>query len=298
MDEYHKSVLLEEVIHFLQLRDGKWYLDATLGDGGYSTKILALGGNILGVDTDIEAIKRSSRRIEEMGISNSRYVLKEGNFQDLATLAAGMKFAGVIFDLGVSTLQLMTPERGFSFRLEGPLDMRMSKNLAVTAADLVNGLNKGELVQLFERFGEEPNAKRIAEAIIKARPIHKTQQLAELVKKVSLRQKKIHPATRVFQALRIAVNDELVVLKQGLEQALQILEPGGRVEVVSFHSLEDRIVKDTFSDWRKLGLGREITSKPVIPSEQEVMINPRARSSKLRVFEKAITAHEKITRRY
>ena len=230
------------------------------------------------------------------GYSEQDFVLIRGNFRDLNNLIqtqmdlADQKFAGVLFDLGVSSLQLMDPERGFSFGKSGPLDMRMDPSLQVKALDLINGLNKGELDELFSKLGEEKFSRRLGEAVVRARQvrmIESTTQLAEIVKRViGGRRGRIHPATRVFQALRIAVNDELNALRETLPQALKVTENGGHIILISFHSLEDRIVKDTFKQWQDLGWGHVVTKKPVTPSDEEIRNNIRSRSAKMRAFKK------------
>jgi len=218
--------------------------------------------------------------------------LVKGNFKDLARIARENDFVpvdGVLLDLGVSFYQLKTPERGFSFNLEGPLDMRMDPDLKVNAADLINGLNKGELEELFWKLGEERSARRLAEAIVEDRrlkPISTCQQLVEIILKVKPRRGKIHPATQVFQALRMVVNDELNNLKEALPGALEILKTGGRLAVISFHSGEDRIVKYFFKEKAEEGKLKIITKKPIKPNWEEIKENPRSRSAKLRIGEK------------
>ena len=310
--DYHQSVLLNEVLKILEgvgIR-GKWFLDATLGDGGYALEILQKGGKVIGVDVDPQALERSKHRFEEEKIAPDRYRLLQGNFARINNLiqqtdTEDLKFAGAILDLGVSSLQLEVPERGFSFSKNGPLDMRMDPTLQVAALDLINGLNKGELYELFNKLGEEQLAKALADAVVGARGIRKietTTQLADLVtgvyRRFGLFRPKIparlatrsvagrHPATKVFQALRIAVNDELNALKEGLPQILGKIEKNGVILVTCFHSLEDRIVKTTFIKWQDNGFGQVLTNKPIVPSEEEIIRNPRSRSAKLRVFKK------------
>jgi 16S rRNA (cytosine1402-N4)-methyltransferase len=285
--KFHPPVLVEEVVSFLNLRAGAWILDATVGDGGHALVILNQGGKVLGVDRDPEAMATARQRLAAYG---NRLVLKQGRFSKLRCLAkeAGIaRFSGILFDLGVSSHQLKEPRRGFSFRLEGPLDMRMDPSLAVTAADLINGLGKDELSKLFSKLGEERHSRRLANAIIKRRrlkPVRTTGELAGLIREtVGWRRGQLHPATQVFLALRLAVNDELNELKKGLGQVEGLLKTGGRVVVISFHSLEDRIVKDFFK--KQLGL-ETLTRKPVRPREKEVALNPQARSAKLRAAEK------------
>ncbi len=295
MEGYHKSVLLREAIDALDIRDA-WYLDATLGDGGHSIEIIKRGGRVLGCDVDPQALKRVQKRFKELRISEDKYKLLLGNFRDLKNLieqmnTEGLKFAGAIFDLGVSSLQLMSPERGFSFSKEGPLDMRMDPNLAVRALDLINAGGRRELNELFKKLGDEKYSWAVANAIISAREVGKgtgiqtTKDLAELVeRRLGRKRGEIHPATRVFQALRIAVNDELNALQEGLDQVIDLVEKNCRIVVISFHSLEDRIVKNSFKNWAEKGLGK--ADKPIKPTDEEVRDNPRCRSAKMRIFEK------------
>lgn len=302
---YHRPVLLREVIEPLEVKRGSWYLDCTLGDGGHALEILKLGGNIVGIDVDPQALERAGRRFEKLGIDKSRYKLVRGNFRNLVNLIEKpasiakrgeqtdhriSKFVGAIFDLGVSSLQLEAPQRGFSIIREGPLDMRMDPDLEVRALDLINAGGRRELFELFNRLGEEKNSYAVADALVRARsvrPIKTTKQLTELVEKViGGRTTRIHPATKIFQALRIAVNDELNALEEGLDQVKDLIEGNGRILVISFHSLEDRIVKNTFKKWQSLGLGEILTKKPIRPRKLEIESNPKSRSAKLRVFKK------------
>lgn len=298
MEGYHKSVLLREAVEALNPPVGgrdAWYLDCTLGDGGHSIEIIKRGGKVYGVDVDPQALKRVQQRFDQESIDQSKYRLVLGNFRDLKELFSLAKsdlarVAGAIFDLGVSSLQLETSERGFSFTKEGPLDMRMDPSLQVWALDLINNLSRKELNELFSSLGEEKNSWQLAGALVRARqikPVATTGDLAEVVVRVlgGVRGK-IHPATRVFQALRIAVNDELNALQEGLDQVKDLLEKGGRVVVISFHSLEDRVVKNTFKKWQFEGIGEILTKKPITPSMEEIRENPRSRSAKMRVFRK------------
>lgn len=284
MSDFHKSVLLKEAIAGLRVEKDKKYIDATLGGGGHSFEILRLGGIVLGIDVDKDAIEH----VEKLKPEN--LTLVRGNFRDIDKIARLNNFglptggvAGVIFDLGVSSHQIDNPERGFSFRNEGPLDMRMDKELGVRALDLIKILTKGELNEIFTKFGEEIRSWEISESIIRARnisPIETTTDLAKIVFKVAGQSK------RVFQALRIVVNDELSSIMQALPKAITLLEKNGRLCVISFHSLEDRIVKRKFIEFEQNGLGKIITEKPIVPSAQEIVANKRARSAKLRIFEK------------
>ena len=300
---YHNSVLLREVIESLGVEKEEWYIDCTLGDGGHSLEILKRGGKVYGIDADPESLIRVEKRFRDGGIEKGNYKLVQGNFRDIDILIkpastakrgeqtdkADFKFAGAIFDLGVSSLQLESPERGFSFGKMGPLDMRMDPSLGVRAWDLVNNLERKELYELFYKLGEEKHSKRLADAIVSAReitPFETTTQLAMVLEKaVGGRKEKIHPATRVFQALRMMINDEINALEEGLGKIKEKIKKNGRINIISFHSLEDRIVKHTFRKWAELGLGQIKTKKPIVPSEQEVLKNPRSRSAKLRVFE-------------
>ncbi len=291
MEGYHRSVLLKEAIEALKVVGDRWYLDTTLGDGGHTVEILKRGGKVLGIDVDPQALQRVKIRLKGLGIDENRFKLVQGNFRDIKNLLepaelTGQKFVGAIFDLGVSSLQLQTPERGFSFMYEGSLDMRMDPTLQVKALDLVNVLNKGELYELFTKLGEEKFAKALSAAIISARQIRQiktTKDLAEIAEKSLGRRGKMHPATKAFQALRIAVNDELNVLQEGLDEVKDLVE--GRIVLISFHSLEDRIVKNTFLRWQDQNLGHILTDKPITPSEEELKSNPRSRSAKMRIFE-------------
>lgn len=282
---YHKSVLLGEVIEALDVSRGSWYLDCTLGDGGHSLEILKLGGNVVGLDVDPQALDRTRDRFGKLGIDQARFRLIQGNFREGL---ADLEFAGAIFDLGVSSLQLESSERGFSFAKEGPLDMRMDPKLEVRALDLVKVLSRKELYAIFKNLGEEKYSWDLAAALVSTRqvaPIKTTTQLAEVVERaIGGRKERIHPATKVFQALRIAVNDELNALKEGLSQVKDLVEKNGHIVVISFHSLEDRIVKLSFREWEESGWGKELSKKPIMPSAKEISQNPRSRSAKMRVF--------------
>jgi 16S rRNA (cytosine1402-N4)-methyltransferase len=295
----HVPVMLQEVLESLSPRDGAHYIDGTFGGGGYSKAILeAADCRVLGIDRDPAAIARGQELVKRFG---GRLTLVEGEFSRLNEFAAATD--GVVLDLGVSSFQFDQPERGFSFREDGPLDMRMSLK-GMSAADFVNGAEERELARVIAQYGEEKNARRIARALIKARPVTGTAQLAAIVAQAqgpAALRLAIHPATRTFQALRIHVNDELGELTRGLEAALEILNPLGRLVVVSFHSLEDRIVKQFLAarattaprasrhapeDRTARPVFKLITQKARVPGEQEIASNPRARSAKLRAGEK------------
>lgn len=310
IESQHIPVLLRPAIEFLNCRPGGIYVDATVGAGGYARSILdetAPDGRVLGLDWDSEAIERVRERLGGYG---QRLILEKADFADIRTvlLKHGItQVDGIVADLGVSSYQIGEPRRGFSFMHEGPLDMRMNRDLQITAADLVNTLPEKELADLIFRYGEDRLSRRIARAIVAARAkgrIETTAQLSELIRKAvpgtrdSLR---IHPATRTFQALRIAVNREIDSLRRFLPEALSALEIGGRLCIVAFHSIEDRAVKETFRDWARScrcpreraaceceggPLVRPLTKKVLRPSPDEVERNPRARSARLRAVEK------------
>jgi 16S rRNA (cytosine1402-N4)-methyltransferase len=274
MGQYHEPVLLQTVCEALQVEAGHLYVDATLGGGGHTKSIISLGGKVLGIDQDPDAISACP--------DLDNLVKFTGSFSHLAEIAENFGWknvSGVLFDLGVSSHQLDTPERGFSFQSEGPLDMRMSPSLGVTAADLANSLSRKQLIQMLQNFGEERNARHVADRIISARPLLTTKDLAHTLPDPKTRR-------RVFQAFRIAVNDEMGELSIALPQALSILASGGRIVVISFHSLEDRIVKNQFQEWESKGMGEELGTKPVTPSPEEMADNSRSKSSKLRIFKK------------
>lgn len=291
---FHKPVLLKEVINYLEVIPGQKYLDATLGGGGHAGEILKQGGKLLGLDCDPEAIE-AARRYLSSACPDTSWQLARGNFAHLKKIACQYGFtpvAGVLFDLGVSSYQLETPARGFSFNSEGPLDMRLDPSLKVTAADLVNGLSKNELSELFAELGQEHFSRSIAEAIFRARriaPIRTTRELARIIVNVGSKRgrfDRLNPATRCFQALRMVVNDERNNLLTALSQASELLKVKGRLVVISFHSGEDRIVKNFFRSAQKEGIMQILTKKPVRPTLEEVSINRRSRSAKLRAAEK------------
>jgi 16S rRNA (cytosine1402-N4)-methyltransferase len=308
----HRPVLFEAVLDALQPRPGGRYLDGTLGGGGHAMAVLTRtepDGRLLGLDRDPAALARAWTVLAPFG---PRAILAHGSFADLAALAdaAGFgHFDGILLDLGVSSDQLEDPARGFAIRAEGPLDMRLDPGAPLTAAELVNNLAAADLSEILYRFGEERQSRRIARAIVAARPIHTTSQLAEAVTRVTGAPRGgIHPATRTFQALRIAVNDELGALAAALPQAIDRLAPGGRLAVLSFHSLEDRIVKHVFRDAAAAcvcppglpecrcdheALVRLITRRPVMADADELAANPRARSAKLRVAERLTTTNHR-----
>ena len=291
----HEPVLYEEVMTALAPRPGGRYIDATVGSGGHARGLLersSPSGRLLGLDIDTRALDLAQGTLDDYG---ARVALVHASFVNLCETAREHGFYpadGVLMDLGLSTTQLSAPERGFSFQLEGPLDMRFDLSADTTAADLVNTLPEAELADLLYEYGEERKSRRIARAIASSRPLHTTTELADLVTRVVRRSGRIHPATRTFQALRIATNQELEVIAQGLAEAVGVLAPGGRLAVIAFHSLEDRIVKRYFRQKAAdddVGSGpmlRLLTRKPIRPSSEERTRNPRSRSARLRVAER------------
>ncbi len=292
MSQYHTSVLLNESIEYLRAIPGQKYIDATAGGGGHTQELLKRGAQVLAIDRDSQSIEYLKEKFK----GKKNLILVQGNFSNLAKIAHENNFcqvSGIIFDLGVSGKQLDDPKRGFSFNKEGDLDMRMDDSLSISAFDLVNNFDKRRLNEIFQSFGQEKFCLAIADAICGARqikPIKTTLDLAQIVEEVYRRKKertKLHPATKVFQALRIVVNSELLNLEEVLPQTLPLLAKNGRLVIISFHSLEDGIVKRFFKQTRELKI---LTKLPVGPSEEERMANPRARSAKMRVAEKlAIT---------
>jgi 16S rRNA (cytosine1402-N4)-methyltransferase len=294
----HLPVMLNEVLAMLAPKDGEHYVDGTFGGGGYARAILeAADCRVLGIDRDPDAIARGQKLVAQFG---GRLTLMRGEFSQLDALLAGARTDGVVLDLGVSSFQFDEPERGFSFRAAGPLDMRMSRE-GKSAADFANTAGEKELTEVIARLGEEHNARRISRAIIAARPLTTTLELAEVVSAAQgpkAARLAIHPATRTFQALRVHVNDELGELSRGLDAAEQVLAPGGRLIVVAFHSLEDRIVKRFLTERsaqasrtsRHAPEARQVhtprfrllTHRPLMPDKRELQSNPRARSARLR----------------
>jgi len=292
----HVPVLLKEAIDFLAIRRGGTYIDATVGLGGHSYEIakrLGAQGRLIAVDKDPAALEAARVRLQsppELSGDWPKVELIHGSFADLANDQRPTANDGLIADLGVSSLQLDDAERGFSFQAEGPLDMRMNTQSGQTAEQVVNQVDEVTLANLIYEFGEERRSRRIARAIVRSRPIQTTAQLAEIVsaaaRPMNQAERRIHPATRTFQALRIFVNRELDDLRKLLEAAPQMLKPGGRLVIISFHSLEDRIVKDALREGSKRGHYRLLTKKPVTASEEEIDRNPRSRSAKLRAAER------------
>lgn len=294
----HEPVLLKETIDGLDIQTGDVIVDGTLGRAGHAVAAANRAKNIfiIGIDRDEDAITESEIRLKEAKID---FRLFRGNFRDMDVFLSSLGKPGkrsvekIILDLGLSSPQFDSSGRGFSFQRDEPLMMTMEKipsRGSFTAKDIVNGWAEEDIANVIYAYGEERYARRIAHAIVVARqnhPIYTTRELVEIVESAvptMYRKSKIHPATKTFQAIRIAVNDELGSLKIGLNKALSLLSPGGRLAVISFHSLEDRIVKTAMKEWTKQGRGEQMTKKPIVPSRMEMMANPRSRSAKLRIF--------------
>ncbi len=301
---YHEPVLMAETLAALAPAPGKIIVDGTLGGGGHSRALLAAGATVIGIDQDPEAIAFASARLERFG---ERFRAVHSSFADIGKTLDALRIGpiqGALLDIGVSSHQIDSAARGFSFMQDGPLDMRMDPAGLVSAADLVNTMGAPQLERIFRQYGEEPAARRIAAHLVRQRavqPYTRTLQLAGSIEEVSPRRGKTHPATRVFQALRMAVNRELEALEAGLEQIARRLAPGGRFAVITFHSLEDRIVKQFFKtgterwvdrpEWpapkpNPARIFRKVTSKAIAASDAEQRANPRSRSAKLRAVEK------------
>ena len=301
----HQPALLHESVHNLAVRPGGVYVDCTVGEGGHASAILQAampGGQLLGIDLDSHALERARRRLQQFG---SSFAFAKGNYSQVTQLVDALEFPkpdGILMDLGLSSFQLESVGRGFSFQREEPLDMRFDPQAPSTAAQILNSYRINELTQIISRYGEERRARAIARAVVRRRPISTTTELADLIMNVyGGRRGGIHPATRTFQALRIAVNSELDNLKTGLQQVIALLKPGGRLVVISYHSLEDRIVKETLVRETKACIcppeipvcecGHEptlkiISRRIVTASPEEVKNNRRSRSARMRVAER------------
>ncbi len=308
----HKPVLLAETMEMLAVQEAGVYVDCTLGSGGHAREILArVGprGRLIGIDKDQSALSLAQEALAPFRDQVTFVARDFRHLRDILTELGISRVDGILFDLGVSAFQVLDPQRGFSYSHDAPLDMRMDRTASVTASDLVNNLDEKELASLIFRYGEEKWARRIASLIVARRrkaPITTTGQLVEIIKAAipaPARRRGPHPAKRTFQALRIAVNDELAGLAEGLQAGISFLAPGGRIVVISFHSLEDRIVKNIFRDYasscvcrdRRVctcgkGILRILTRKPLTPTSCEVKLNPRARSAKLRAAERIDSA--------
>ncbi len=310
MGAYHMPVLLEEAIHHLRCRPGGIFVDGTVGGGGHAQRILETtepDGLLIGLDRDDDALRESENHLTSFG---ARKILRKANFSDIADILSDLgikKVDGILLDLGVSSHQLDTPARGFSFSTDELLDMRMDQTQEISAYEFVNESSEQELRQVIWEYGEEPMARRIARAIVRERrrnPIRTTLHLADTILGAlpSARHKgRIHPATKTFQALRIRVNDELNSLRKAIDSGVDLLNIGGRFTIISFHSLEDRIVKNAFRSWektcscppdmpvctcRRQKKLKVLTAKPISPASQEIATNPRARSARLRAAER------------
>jgi len=291
----HIPVMLNEVLGYLNLKPGQTIVDATIGTGGHSQKILeriSVGGRLIGIDRDAESLDIARERLKEY--SNVCNFI-HGNFSDIDVILESLnvrKIDGILLDLGVSSFQLDNPSRGFSFQNEGPLDMRLDRNNYISAYDLLNNLNEDEISTLLWNFGQEKWHNRIARLLVKERekhPIATTKELSNIVVRAippKYRHYRIHPATRTFQAVRIAVNRELENIEKGINKMVDFLNPGARMCVISFHSLEDRIVKFSFRNFQSLEKIRIITPKPLTPTPEEIKENPSSRSARLRVAER------------
>ena len=307
----HTSVLLQETIDGLNIRPDGVYVDGTLGGGGHSYEIasrLSDRGQLIGIDQDEAAITAAGERLKEFG---DRVIIVRSNYRNTKSILQSLqieKIDGMMLDLGVSSYQLDTEERGFSYRYDAPLDMRMDKRQTLTARDIVNGYSEMELFRVIRDYGEDKFAKNIAKHIVAARqqsPIETTGQLNEIIKAAipaKMRAEGGHPSKRTYQAIRIECNKELEVLRDSLEELIGLLNPGGRLCIITFHSLEDRIVKSAFKTAEnpctcppsfpvcvcgKVSQGKVITNKPILPGEEELERNSRAKSAKLRIFERA-----------
>ena len=286
----HLPVLLDEVIQFLDPKPGGRFIDATLGAGGHTRVILdrtSPDGQVAAIDQDESALSSAREMLESFG---SRLVCVHGNFREVRAIAEAHGFTGcdgVLADVGMSSMMVDDPSRGFSFMREGPLDMRMDRSQPLTAAGVVNNYSEKEIADILYMYGEERRSRPIARSIVRSRPLNLTTDLVAAIQRVTgdPRYGQIHPATRTFQALRIYVNDELKSLETFLDSSLDVVRPGGRVVVIAFHSLEDRIVKQKFR--ASAVPGRVLTKKVVMAVEEEVRRNPRARSAKLRAWERS-----------
>ena len=297
--ERHVPVLLKEAIEFLNVRAGGTVVDCTLGMAGHSAgiaKLLGPNGHLIGFDRDPEALELARTRLgqvsEELGGQAPKVTLVGEAFSSLARHVEPTSVDGILADFGVSSLQLDEARRGFSFMADGTLDMRMDTRQGPTAAQVVNEASERELADLIYEYGEERRSRRIARAIVRGRPVTTTGQLARIVTSAvpAMKQGRIHPATRTFQALRIYVNRELDEIRALLEAAPTLLKPSGRLVVISFHSLEDRIAKDSLREGAHRGIWEILTKKPAVAGEEEMDRNPRSRSAKLRAAEKAATS--------
>ncbi|HVZ67321.1 MAG TPA: 16S rRNA (cytosine(1402)-N(4))-methyltransferase RsmH [Patescibacteria group bacterium] len=289
--DFHIPVLLKETIEALEVKKDSVYVDGTIGGGGHTEEILKLGGRVLGIDQDQDAILHLNKKFESE-IKDGRLILAKANFRDMEKVAKEngiKKVSGILLDLGVSSYQIDKSQRGFSFRRDEPLDMRMSDTLESNAYYFVNKSSEEELYEMILKFGEEAKAKEIASAIVMGRqtkPIETTFELSQIIGSVVKNPGMINPATKTFQAIRIVVNDELGSLRDGLSVGFELLDEGGRFSIISFHSLEDRVVKLFFLEKSRTGKAILINKKPILAGDDEIRRNKRSRSAKLRTIQK------------
>ncbi len=276
---YHNPVLLQATVKLLDVEPGGKYIDATLGGGGHTQEILNNGGYVLGLDQDQDAIDFCSKKFSQSIIENKLRIIKSNfiNIKQITNDTDWKPIKGIIFDLGISSHQIDTPMRGFSFQNNGPLDMRMDKQITVSAREIINNWPEKAISQILKNFGELQNANQLAKKIISARPLDTTHQLSQVVQS---------DQRQVFQALRIAINDELSSLSMALDQSIMLVASGGKICVITFHSLEDRIVKTVFQAWEDQKIGVVLTRSPITPDDWEQSENSRSKSAKLRVFKK------------
>jgi len=289
MGNTHISVLLAEAVAALQVKENMWYIDATFGRGGHTREILVQGGKVIAFDVDQDAITYGKEMFAQE-IENKTLILIRSNFEKIKSEVENIEIHGVLFDFGVSSPQLESHKRGFSFQFDADLDMRMDDRLGVKAKDLLVVLSEKQLAEIFFRYGGEENSRKIAKAIVLARQNKKIDTVSDLVEIIERnkggRRGHLHPATKIFQALRIAVNGELESIEKAIPDAEQMIVSGGRIVTISFHEGEDRIIKQVFKDWEHAGKGQMITKDVIKPSLEEELKNPRARSAKMRIYEK------------
>ena len=288
----HQAVLLNETIEGLNIQPNAWYIDATFGRGGHTQAILNKGANVVAFDVDQSAIDHGQTEMSEE-IESGKLILIRANFRELAQQLASLRpevkqnIQGILFDFGTTVDQLKDTQRGFSFESDSELDMRMDDRLGVKAKDLLALIDENQLTLLFQEYGGEESSRAIAKAICTERqrhPITTTKQLVSIIERIKRNRGHLHPATKVFQALRIAVNSELENIREALPQAIEVLQQGGRLVTIAFHEGEDRIAKQSMKAWEEQNSGEQQTKKPIEASETELQTNPRARSAKLRIF--------------
>lgn len=295
MNEFrHIPVLLVEALEALKIQKNAWYIDGTLGGGGHAFEMIRRGARVLGIDQDEDATRAVQIKAEALGYKTGKELITvNNNFRNIKDIAEEFKLLGkvrgILLDLGVSSYQIDSSGRGFSIKRDEPLDMRMNKLGELTAGEIVNHWSETEIAEVLSRFGEEELADKIAQAIITRRqikPFETSQELAKFIAEVNKRRGEIHPATKTFMALRIVVNNELGAIEEGVRGSVDILEKGGRMVVISFHSLEDRLIKRLFLEFESKGLGQNVNKRPIEAQLAEVSQNRRSRSAKMRIFEK------------